>query len=69
MLLNRVRSGILFKASLVSLILFNVLPLVLRVLPSVSVGIIDAARGTLLGTTIGLVYLFFRARRLEQGRA
>ena len=68
MLLNRVRSGILFKASLVSLILFNALPLVLRAFPSVPVDIADAARGALLGATIGLVYLFFGSRRLEQGR-
>ena len=69
MLLNRARSGILFRASMVSLILFNALPLLLRKFPSVPVDIIDAARGALLGATIGLVYLFFRSRRVEQGRA
>lgn len=69
MLLNSVRSGILFKVSMVSLILFNALPLLRRPFPSLSVDIIDGARGALLGATVALLYLFFRSRRVEQGGA
>jgi hypothetical protein len=64
MLLRTGRSRTLFKASMVSLILFNAVPLLLRPFPSVPVDVIDAVRGALLGATIALVFLFFRSRRL-----
>jgi hypothetical protein len=69
MLLRTGRPRMLFKTSMVSLILFNALPLLLRPFPSVSVDIIDGIRGALLGATIALLFLFFRSRRLEQGDA
>ena len=69
MLLHTGRSRVLFRASMVSLILFNALPLLLRPFPPVSVDIIDGIRGALLGATIALLFLFFRSRRSEQGGA
>ena len=66
MLLHAVRSRALFRASLVSLILFNALPLLLRPFPSVPVDLVDAVRGAMLGATIALLYLFFRSRRSER---
>jgi hypothetical protein len=67
MLLRAGRSRMLFKASMVSLLLFSALPLLLRPFPSVTVDIVDGLRGALLGATLALVFLFFRSRRLEQG--
>ena len=69
MLLHTGRPRALFRASMVSLILFNALPLLLRPFPSVPVDIIDGIRGALLGATLALIFLFFRSRRSEQGGA
>jgi hypothetical protein len=69
MLLRTRRSRTLFKASMVSLLLSNALPLLVRPFHSVPVDIVDGVRGALLGATIALLFLFFRSRRLEQHRS
>jgi hypothetical protein len=66
MLLRTGRPRMLFKASMVSLILFNALPLLLRPFPSAPVDMVDGIRGALLGATLALLFLFFRSRRSEQ---
>ena len=67
MLLNVKNPRSLFRLAMACLALFGVLGMVHPPSSSFSEGVVDGARGALLGATIALMYLTFRLQQRRKG--
>ena len=65
MLLKNTNARTIFRLAMAALALFGVLGMV-HLSPTVSEDLVDGIRGALLGASIALLYLAFRARRIAR---